>query len=53
MACALLMFALMAFNRQDRALLGAFGAVQLLIAGGILAIVRGKPGKAQDRGYRQ
>lgn len=42
MACAVLMFALMALNRQDRMLLGAFGAIQLLIAGGIFGIVRTK-----------
>ena len=40
MACALLMFALMALNPQDRMLLGAFGAIQLLIAGGIFGVVR-------------
>jgi Na+/proline symporter len=38
-ACAALMFALMAWNQKDRALLGGFGAVLLLISGTIFAVL--------------
>jgi Na+/proline symporter len=37
---ALLMFALIAWNRKDRALLGGFGVAQFLIAGAIFAYLR-------------
>jgi hypothetical protein len=37
--CAALMFALMAWNHKDRALLGGFGAVLLLISGTIFALL--------------
>jgi len=45
MACALLMFSLMAWNERDRALLGGFGAVLLVIAGTIFAFLRMKKDK--------
>lgn len=58
-ACAALMFALMAWNQKDRALLGGFGAVLLLISGTIFAVLciqrnnqcgrRGTRGNETDR----
>ncbi len=54
-----LMFALMAWNQKDRALLGGFGAVLLLISGTIFAVLciqrnnqcgrRGTRGNETDR----
>ena len=48
--CAALMFALMAWNQKERALLGGFSAVLLLISGTIVAVLCMKRSNQCDRG---